>query len=139
MASDNLGAVQFRYSRSRWSPSTLGAATSLTPFDHLTGRPPTLHQARAISAGPLLHLKPIAFTRPFNTFADDLGRHAYSNAGRSNWTGYKRPCANHSPCADLRTLCHHSTVTNPNMRLDNHRRWRVEPFLCQGISNPVQI
>lgn len=33
-----------------------GAATPLTPFNHLTGRPPTLYQGRATRAGPLLHL-----------------------------------------------------------------------------------
>lgn len=34
----------------------LGAATPLTPFNHLTGRPPTLHQGCATDAGPLPHL-----------------------------------------------------------------------------------
>jgi hypothetical protein len=33
-----------------------GAAQPLTPFNHLTGRPPTLHQGSATGAGPLLHL-----------------------------------------------------------------------------------
>ena len=34
----------------------LGAAQPLTPFNHLTGRPPTLHQGYAAGAGPLPHL-----------------------------------------------------------------------------------
>ena len=34
----------------------LGAAQPLTPFNHLTRRPPTLHQGCATGAGPLLHL-----------------------------------------------------------------------------------
>ena len=38
----------------------LGAAPTLTPFNHLTGRPPTLQQDLATDAGPLPHLVAIS-------------------------------------------------------------------------------
>ena len=66
----------------------LGAAPTLTPFNHLTGRPPTLQQDLATDAGPLPHLADEACG---NRALMPSCNHAASDQAVDNWHPVRPP------------------------------------------------
>jgi hypothetical protein len=58
----------------------LGTASSLTPFNHLTGRPPPLHQGCVTGAGPLPHLeREVKMKHPVKIVVMNSFNHSYSS------------------------------------------------------------